>query len=126
MIELNSTLGLTRLFTATLLRVGRRAEASKSFSFEMLFFLKHYLPQSNVDSYGKFRVDLFPKISVPDIDLYGPVRCLFFLEIPSANDCSSPDSYVVDDPERTTLYIQTPADRGFHRSEFPIIVTTFG
>lgn len=50
---------------------------------------------------------------MPDKDSFGLVVCLFFIDIESYNDCSKPESYVVADPTRTTINIQTPISRGF-------------
>ena len=60
MIHLNHTLGLTREFSANSIEISTKALAGKTFSLKMTFFLRNYLPKTDLDSYGKIRVDLFP------------------------------------------------------------------
>lgn len=82
----------------------------------MTFFLKTYLPNSDVDSFGKFRVDIFPQIPIPPSSTYGPVKCYFYGDIPSANECSDTTQSIFAtnaDLSKTTIYMYTPKDYSY-------------
>lgn len=43
--------------------------------------------KTNVGTFGKFRIDIFPAIPIPDPDTYGFLKCFFYANIPS-DDCT--------------------------------------
>ncbi|EAR88803.2 hypothetical protein TTHERM_00262990 (macronuclear) [Tetrahymena thermophila SB210] len=120
-ININSTYGIIKRFTAHALKSPQTSKAGENGALEMTFFLKTQLPKTDVGTEGHFRVDIFPQIPVPD-DKYGVLKCFFYGDIPSENDCKT--DYKVDKPERTYIHIHTPNLRPFKESEVPISVTT--
>ncbi|EAR88802.2 hypothetical protein TTHERM_00262980 (macronuclear) [Tetrahymena thermophila SB210] len=128
-VSINATYGVVKQFVAHPLKQPQVALAGKTGSLEMTFFLKTYLPNSDVDSFGKFRVDIFPQIPIPPSSTYGPVKCYFYGDIPSANECSDTTQSIFAtnaDLSKTTIYMYTPKDYSYQRSEVPITVTTTG
>lgn len=59
-VKLNATTGIVERFEAKAMKVAKAAVAGKCGTLEMKFFLKKELPPSNVNSFGKMRVDIFP------------------------------------------------------------------
>ncbi|KAL4456555.1 hypothetical protein ABPG74_000662 [Tetrahymena malaccensis] len=128
-VSINATYGIVKQFVAHPLKQPQVALAGKTGSLEMTFFLKTYLPKSDVDSFGKFRVDIFPQIPIPPSSTYGPVKCYFYGDIASANECSDTTQSIFatnSDLSKTTIYIYTPQGYSYQRSEVPITVTTTG
>lgn len=60
MVTVNSTYGITKQYVAHSMLLPARAASGKCGSLQMEFFLKTFLPKSDIDSFGKFRVDIFP------------------------------------------------------------------
>ncbi|KAL4505422.1 hypothetical protein ABPG72_002484 [Tetrahymena utriculariae] len=128
-VSINATYGVVKQFVAHPLKQPQVALAGKTGSLQMTFFLKTYLPNSDVDSFGKFRVDIFPQIPIPPSSTYGPVKCYFYGDISSANECSDTTQSIFAtnaDLSKTTIYMYTPKDYSYQRSEVPITVTTTG
>lgn len=48
-----------------------KLKAREAGPLEILLFLRNKLDQTNVGTYGKFRIDIFPAIDLPDINTYG-------------------------------------------------------
>lgn len=89
---------------------------------ELLYFLRHELSETAGTTYGRFVIEIYPKIAKPDIAINGEVKCFFFGNIDASSCVWDSTTYL----EKTVITMYTPELRVFRASEIPIIITTSG
>jgi hypothetical protein len=78
----------------------------------MTFFLNYPLPQTNVLTYGKLILYIYPQIPLPPPLINGVLKCYFFNNIP-AKTCLWDTS---TNPSYTLVTINTPETMSFQYS----------
>ena len=57
---------------------------------ELLYFLNYELSETAGTTYGRFVIEIFPKIAKPNVAINGELRCYFFGNI-DASSCEFDD-----------------------------------
>ena len=89
---------------------------------ELLYFLRYELPETAGTTYGRFVIEIYPKIAKPDPAINGEIRCYFFGNIDASSCVFDDQTY----EEKTVITMYTPELRTFRASEIPLTVTTSG
>ncbi len=83
--------------------------------------MNYPLPQTNVLTYGKFVLYIYPQIPLPSSLINGVLKCYFFNTIPAKTL-----QWDTSNPAYTLVTINTPETTSFQYSEIPITITTEG
>lgn len=89
---------------------------------ELLYFLRFEISETAGTTYGRFLIEIYPKIAKPDPAINGEIKCFFFGNI-DASSCVYDDTTYL---EKTVIIMYTPELRTFRASEIPLTVTTSG
>eukprot|EP00825_Cyclidium_porcatum_P041590 TRINITY_DN5492_c0_g1_i2.p1 TRINITY_DN5492_c0_g1~~TRINITY_DN5492_c0_g1_i2.p1 ORF type:complete len:381 (+),score=57.67 TRINITY_DN5492_c0_g1_i2:927-2069(+) len=120
-VEINKTYGVNKRWYIHAIRSPVKLGAGDSGPLEILLFLKNQLPQTNVGTMGKIRIEIFPPL--PDIpEENGIFTCYFYGDV-LAESCTFDNSYQYS-LGKTIIYVTTPELRSFKESEIPITITT--
>lgn len=84
---INDTYGVNDIWRAHPIQSPITLKAAETGPLEIIFFLKTELLKSNVGTFGKFRIEIFPAIPYPPEDPNGVLKCFFYADIPS-DDCT--------------------------------------
>lgn len=121
-VFLNATYGDYSMLSINAFVAPSNVAVSGTGPLELTFFLNYELPQTNVLTYGKFVIYIYPQIPLPPPLVNGVLKCYFFNVIPAQTcvwDTTTSASY-------TLLTINTPLTSAYQYSEIPITVTTEG
>lgn len=111
-VTLNSTYGDYQMLSINAIVAQSNVPVSGTGPLELTFFLNYDLPQTNVLTYGKFQLKIFPQIPLPPPLINGVLKCYFFNTIPAQTctwDTSTSASY-------TLVTINTPLIQDFQYS----------
>jgi hypothetical protein len=121
-VYLNATYGDYSMLSIDAIVAQSNVPVSGTGPLELTFFLNYQLPQTNVLTYGKFIVKIYPQIPLPPPLINGVLKCYFFNTIPAQTciwDTTTSVSY-------TQITINTPLTMAYQYSEIPITITTEG
>lgn len=110
-VTLNSTYGDYKMLSIDAIVAQSNVPVSGTGPLELTFFLNYDLPQTNVLTYGKFELKIFPQIPLPPPLINGVLKCYFFNTIP-AQTCS----WDTSNPAYTKVIINTPLNNNFQYS----------
>jgi hypothetical protein len=110
-VSLNSTYGDYKMLSINAIVAQSNVPVSGTGPLELTFFLNYDLPQTNVLTYGKFLLKIYPQIPLPPPLTNGVLKCYFFNTIP-AQTCT----WDVSDPLLTLVTINTPLNNNFQYS----------
>ncbi|KRW99610.1 hypothetical protein PPERSA_03411 [Pseudocohnilembus persalinus] len=135
-VSVNDTYGINERWIVHPIQAPIKLQAGQTGALEMTFFLKNELPQTNVGTTGRFRVEVFPPLQKPpDPTLEtGTLNCDFYAEIDAescifiTNQTNNATHWQFGDGvmEKTTIYVNTPENYAFKESEIPITITSQG
>lgn len=111
-VTLNSTYGDYQMLSINAIVAQSNVPVSGTGPLELTFFLNYDLPQTNVLTYGKFQLKIFPQIPLPPPLVNGVLKCYFFNTIPAQTctwDTATSASY-------TLVTINTPLIQAFQYS----------
>jgi hypothetical protein len=111
-VNLNGTYGDYSMLSINAIVAQSNVPVSGTGPLELTFFLNYLLPQTNVLTYGKFILKIYPQIPLPPPSVNGVLKCYFYNTIP-AQTCTW-------DTSTSTLYtlvtINTPLSNSFQYS----------
>ena len=111
-VNLNSTQGDYSMLSINAIVAQSNVPVSGTGPLELTFFLNYDLPQTNVLTYGKFVLKIYPQIPLPPPLINGVLKCYFFNTIP-AQTCTWDTS---TSPTYTLVTINTPLNYHFQYS----------
>jgi hypothetical protein len=111
-VTLNSTEGDYDMLSINAIVAQSNVPVSGTGPLELTFFLNYDLPQTNVLTWGKFVLKIYPQIPLPPPLINGILKCYFFNTIP-AQTCTWDTT---TDPSYTLVTINTPLDNNFQYS----------
>ncbi|EGR31412.1 hypothetical protein IMG5_110280 [Ichthyophthirius multifiliis] len=126
-IMINQTYGVLEKFSVNPVQAPITLRAGEIGPLEITLFLKTQLPKTDVGTFGKFRIDIFPQILKPEPQ-YGKLVCFFYADKYSGglNGENCDKDWELARTDRTALIYLTPLAYSFKESEIPITVTTQG
>jgi hypothetical protein len=111
-VYLNGTYGDYSMLSIDAIVAQSNVPVSGTGPLELTFFLNYPLPQTNVLTYGKFIVYIYPQIPLPPPLINGVLKCYFFNTIPAQTciwDTTTSATY-------TKLTINTPLTSAYQYS----------
>jgi hypothetical protein len=111
-VYLNNTYGDYSMLSIDAIVAQSNVPVSGTGPLELTFFLNYQLPQTNVLTYGKFVIKIYPQIPLPPPLVNGVLKCYFFNTIPAQTcvwDTTTSTSY-------TMLTINTPLTMAYQYS----------
>lgn len=111
-VFLNGTHGDYSMLSINAITAQSDVPVSGTGPLELTFFLNYELPQTNVLTFGKFVVKIFPQIPLPPPLVNGVLKCYFFNTIP-AQTCIWDTA---TSPLYTLLTINTPLTMAYQYS----------
>ena len=78
MIPINATIGTAKRFRTTPMTRRDCLSPCKAGPIEFTFFLKTDLPKSNADSDARFKIEIFPKMTLPNERNGYVIKCFFY------------------------------------------------
>ena len=121
-VVLNSTVGDYDMLSINAIVAQSDVPVSGTGPLELTFFLNYELPQTNVLTFGKFVVKIYPQIPLPPPSVNGVLKCYFYNTFPAQTctwDTTTSGDY-------TLVTINTPLTMNYQYSEIPITITTEG
>jgi hypothetical protein len=110
-VYLNGTYGDYSMLSIDAIVAQSNVPVSGTGPLELTFFLNYLLPQTNVLTYGKFLLKIYPQIPLPPPSVNGVLKCYFFNTIP-AQTCT----WDTTNSLYTLVTINTPLTNSFQYS----------
>lgn len=110
-ITINMTTGYIKEMKWHPMQSPIKLPVAKTGPIELVLFLRNDLPKTNVQSWGKIVIDIYPNIPPPIVSKNGVPKCYFYYNIPATN-CTFDST----DPTKTVVSIFTPLDFNFQQS----------
>lgn len=121
-IVINQTTGYIREMKLHPMQRAIKLPVGQTGPLELVLFLRSDLPKTNVLTYGKIVMDIYPNIPAPTDPPNGVPKCYFYKDIPAKNCTFDSASSAL----KTIVTIFTPEDFNFQESEVPLTITTEG
>lgn len=120
-LPINASIATVERVSVSALKRADKLSAGETGPMEFLLGLNTELPATNVLTWGRIEIEVYPQIPALDPALNGVVACFFYGTVPAKN-CS----YDTSDPAKTKITIYTPELYSFKDSEIPLMVTSSG
>jgi len=103
-ITINQTTGYIREMKLHPMKRAIKLPVGQTGPLEIVLFLQSNLPKTNVLTFGKIVMDIYPNIPAPIVSLNGVPKCYFYKDIPAKN-CTFDSA---SSAAKTTVTIFTP------------------